>query len=180
MALKPYAPSDIRNIALLGHGFSGKTSLAEAMLFNTGATSRLGLAGTPSSTLDFEPEEHKRGGSISTSFAWVEYQDKKINLVDTPGDGNFIFDAFTAMQGADAAYLVVSATDGVEVGTERVYNKARELGIPCVIVINKMDRERADYQDCLLGIEESFGVKPVPLQVPLGAEDSFEGVISLM
>jgi elongation factor G len=180
MAMKPYAPSDIRNIALLGHGFSGKTSLAEAMLFNTGGTSRLGIAGSPTSTLDFEPEEHKRGGSIGTAFGWVEYADKKINLIDTPGDGNFIFDAFTAMQGADAAYLVVSATDGVEVGTERAFNKARELGIPCVIVINKMDRERADHLDCLLEIEESFGVKPVPLQVPLGAEESFEGVVSLM
>ncbi|MCP4920672.1 MAG: elongation factor G [Proteobacteria bacterium] len=176
----PYAPSDIRNIALVGHGVSGKTSLAEALLFNTGATSRLGEAGSATSTLDFEPEEHKRGGTIGSSFAWVEHDGHKVNVIDTPGDGNFIFDAFTAMQGADAAYIVVSAPDGIEVQTEAVYRRAVELGIPRVFVLNKMDRERADYKKVLAEIEENFGAKPVPLQVPLGQEDSFGGVVSLM
>ena len=175
-----YGSADIRNIALVGHGVSGKTSLAEAMLFNSGATNRLGIAGTPTSILDFEPEEHNRGGSIGSSFAWVEHSGKKINIIDTPGDGNFIFDAFTAMQGADAAFIVVSAPDGIEVQTEAVFNRAVELGLPRVLVINKMDRERADAAGALSEFEEIFGCKPVPLQVPIGSEDSFEGVVSLM
>ena len=175
-----YGSADIRNIALLGHGVSGKTSLAEAMLFNTGASSRLGEAGTATSVLDFEPEEHKRGGSIASSFAWVEHGGKKVNIIDTPGDGNFIFDAFTAMQGADAAYIVVSAPDGIEVQTEAVFNRAVELGLPRVLVINKMDRERADADGVLAEVEEIFGCKPVPLQVPIGSEEDFEGVVSLM
>jgi elongation factor G len=174
-------PSDrIRNIALVGHGLSGKTSLAEAMLFLSGATSRLGKAGSPSSVLDFEPEEHKRGGSVGTSFAWLEHRDHKINVIDTPGDGNFVFDAFTAMRGADACAVVVSTPDGIEVQTERAFHHAGNLGLPRVIVLNKMDRERADPEDVLLEIEESLGVKALPLQVPIGSEAEFTGVVSLI
>jgi len=180
MADHLYQPSDIRNIALVGHGFSGKTSLGEAMLFNTGATSRLGSTTAGNGTLDFEPEEQKRGGSIATSLAWVEHDGKKINILDTPGDGNFIFDAFTAMRGADTAVIVVSCPDGVEVQTERVYHEAVNLGIPRVMVINKMDRERADYRAVLDEIKETFGVDPVPLQVPIGTGDDFTGVVSLL
>ena len=180
MADHLYQPADIRNIALVGHGFSGKTSLAEAMLFNTGATSRLGSTIAGTGTLDFEPEEEKRGGSIATSLAWVEHDGKKINILDTPGDGNFIFDAFTAMRGADSAVVVVSCPDGVEVQTERVYHEAVNLGIPRMIVINKMDRERADPAAVLAELKETFGVDPVPLQIPIGRESSFSGVISLL
>ncbi|MCB9794144.1 MAG: elongation factor G [Alphaproteobacteria bacterium] len=179
MAKTSYAPADLRNIALVGHGFSGKTSIAEAMLFNSGANSRLGKAGTSTSVFDFEPEEHDRGGSIGTSFGWMEHEGRKINIIDTPGDFNFIYDSFTAMRGADGAVVVVSAPDGVEVQTERVYHKAVELGIPRIIVINKMDHERADYETVLSEIEEAFGVKPVPLQVPIGQGPSFTGVVSL-
>lgn len=173
-------PSDkIRNVALLGHGFSGKTSLAEAMLFLSGATSRLGVAGSPSSTLDFEPEEHKRGGSINSSFAWFEHEGVKVNVIDTPGDANFVYDAFAALRGADAAVIVISGPDGVEVQTERLFYAAGELGLPRVLVINKMDRERADARATLKEIEEVLGVKPVPLNLPIGAEDTFTGVVSL-
>ena len=174
-----YAPSNIRNIALCGHGGSGKTSIAEGLLFNAGANSRLGEAGAVTSTFDFEPEEHARAGSISSAFGWFEHEGHKINVIDTPGDGNFIFDAFTSMRGADTAVIVVSAVDGVEVQTERVFNHARDLGMPCIAVISKMDKERADWEGALRDIEESFGVKPVPLQVPIGQEESFAGVISL-
>ncbi|MCB9759372.1 MAG: elongation factor G [Alphaproteobacteria bacterium] len=179
MAKSTFAPAEIRNIALVGHGLAGKTSIAEAMLFNGGANSRLGVAGTSTSILDFEPEEHKRGSSIGSSFAWVEHKGSKINIIDTPGDGNFIFDAFAALRGADAAVVVVSAPDGIEVQTEAVYHKAVELGLPRIIVINKMDRERADPEQVLVEIEETFGAKPVPLQLPIGKEEAFEGVVSL-
>ena len=180
MATSTFEPVDIRNIALVGHGTCGKTSLAEAMLFNSGVTTRLGNTVGGTSVMDFEPEEQKRGGSISTSFAWLEHKGKKINILDTPGDGNFIYDSFTAMRGADTAVVVISCPDGVEVQTERVYNEATNLGMPRILVLNKMDRERADVAAALEDIEECFGIKPVPLQVPIGAEDSFSGVVSLM
>ena len=180
MAKTSFASADIRNVALVGHGFCGKTSLAEAMLFNGGANSRLGVAGTATSVMDFEPEEHKRGGSISSSFAWIEHNGRKLNIIDTPGDGNFIFDTFAAMRGADAVVVVVSAPDGVEVQTERVYNKAVELGLPRIVVVNRMDRDRADVQAALADIEALIGAKPVPMQVPIGQAESFEGVVSLL
>ena len=159
-----YQSSDIRNIALVGHGSCGKTSLGEAMLFNTGASSRLGVTREGTSVLDFEPEERKREGSIGSSFAWVEHDGKKINIVDTPGDGNFIYDAFTAMMGADAAVVVVSCPDGLEVQTERVFHRAVELGLPRLLVINKMDRDRANPQRVLGEVQENLSwiARPTP------------------
>jgi elongation factor G len=171
--------SHIRNLVLVGHGSCGKTSLAEAMLFMGGTTSRLGSVLEKTSVLDFEPEEQKRSGSIQTSMASILHDGHKINLLDTPGDQNFIYDSFNAMRGADAAIIVVGAADGVEVQTERVYHKARQLGLPVVFFVNKMDRDRADAQNCITEIEESFGVRPVPLQIPMGSESSFKGVVSL-
>ncbi len=169
----------IRNIALVGHGGSGKTSLAEALMFLSGATSRLGSVAAETSTLDFEPEEQKRKGSIATALTWVEHDDHKINVLDTPGDANFIFDALCALRGADAAVIVVSAPDGVEVQTERVWRAATAQGLPKAVFINKMDRERADPVAAIAQVREAFGVRPVPLQVPIGAEGEFRGVVSL-
>jgi elongation factor G len=180
MALKVYSPDKIRNVVLLGHGHCGKTSLAEAMLFVNGATSRLGNTVDGTSTLDFEPEEQKRGGSIASSVAWIEHDGHKINVIDTPGDQNFVYDALNAMRGADAAVIVVSAPDGVEVGTERLFHAAGQLGLPRVLFINKMDRDRANVDACLHEIEEVLGVTPIALQLPLGAEASFKGVISML
>jgi elongation factor G len=174
-----FLSSNIRNIALLGHGGSGKTSLAEALLFTSGATSRLGSVNDQTSVLDYEPEEHSRGGSIATSLAWVEHDGYKLNLLDTPGDQNFIYDSLNALRGADVAVVVVSAPDGIEVQTELVFNEAGNLGLPRAIFINKMDRERADAEGCLKEIEETLGVRPVALQVPIGSEFDFKGVISL-
>lgn len=180
MALKVYSPDKIRNVILVGHGHCGKTSLAEAMLFVNGATSRLGSTVDGTSLLDFEPEEHKRGGSITSSFAWIEHDDHKINLIDAPGDQNFLFDALNAMRGADSAVIVVSAPDGVEVGTERAFSAAGNLGLPRVVFINKMDRDRADADNCMMEIEEVLGVTPIALQLPWGSEHDFKGVISLL
>jgi elongation factor G len=174
-----FASSHIRNIALLGHGGSGKTSLAEALLFTSGTTSRLGSVNEQTSMLDYEPEEHSRGGSIATSLAWIEHDGHKLNLLDTPGDQNFIYDSLNAMRGADVAVVVVSAPDGIEVQTEQVFNEAVNLDLPRAIFINKMDRDRANVDTCLREIEETLGVRPVALQVPIGSESSFEGVISL-
>lgn len=179
MALKAYSPDKIRNVVLVGHGHSGKTSLAEAMLFVSGGSSRLGNTVDGTSVLDFEPEEQKRGSTIATSLAYVEHDDHKLNLLDTPGDQNFIFDAYNAMRGADAALICISAPDGVEVGTQRVFNAATRLGLPKILFINKMDRDRADAEACLAEIEEVLGVTPIPLQIPIGAEHDFKGVVSL-
>lgn len=179
MAVKAFNPTDIRNVVLIGHGGSGKTSLAEAMLFVTGAVSRLGKVADGTSILDFEPEEHKRGSSVATSVAWTEVNGAKINIIDTPGDANFIYDAYNAMRGADAAVLVVSAPDGVEVGTERLYQEALNLGLPVAVYLNKMDRDRADPEQSLRDIKEILGAKVVPIQLPIGREHGFKGVVSL-
>ena len=179
MAVKSFDPANIRNIVLVGHGGCGKTSLAEAVLFVTGATNRLGRVDDHTSIMDFEPEEQKRGGSTATSLAWTEHQGVKINILDTPGDQNFLYDAYNGMRGADAAVVVVSAPDGVEVNTERVIHEARALGLPIVLFINKMDRDRANPAEALTHLQELAGVEAVPVQVPIGAEHDFKGVVSL-
>jgi elongation factor G len=179
MAAKAFASSNIRNIALVGHGGSGKTSMADAMLYVSGTMGRLGKVTDHTSVFDFEPEEHKRGGSISTSLAWMAHDGHKINVLDTPGDQNFIFDAINALQGADAAVVFISAPDGVEVQTERVYQAARSAGKPVVLVINKMNRDRAIAETVLQDIEDSFGTQAVPLQIPIGSEGGFKGFVSL-
>jgi elongation factor G len=177
--LKSYPTEKIKNVALVGHHSAGKTSLAEALLFLAGATSRFGHVDDGSTALDFEPEEQRRRGSIATGFAWLEHDGHKVNLLDTPGDQNFIYDAFAAMRGADAVVIVVSAPDGVEIQTQAVFRHARALGLPVVFFVNKMDRERADAAACIADIKESFGVRPVPIEVPLGAAEDFRGVVDL-
>ncbi|MDX9720374.1 MAG: elongation factor G [Myxococcota bacterium] len=180
MAKTLFETQDIRNIALLGHGACGKTALGEAMLYVTGATTRLGSTTNGTSTFDFEPEEVKRGGSNATAFAWTEFQGKKLNIIDTPGDGNFVYDSLVAIRGADAALVVVSAPDGVEVQTERVFIEAQQLGIPRIVVINKMDRERANPDAVIKDFDEVLGVRVVPIELPIGVADTFTGVISLL
>src|SRR5688572_23220814 len=179
--MKRYDTKDIRNVVLVAHGGAGKTSLAEAILFDAKAVTRLGLAGTDSSNLDYEPEEIKRQGTIQTSVAYVEWQKKKINLIDTPGDQNFLVDTRVAMQvAADAAVVVVPCVDGVQVVTEKVWQFAEELNLPRVIFVNKMDRERADFDTALADIKKSLSEKASALQIPIGKEAGFEGVVDLM
>ncbi len=180
MAKTLFDSSDIRNIALVGHGASGKTTLGEAILLKTGVTTRFGSTVAGTSTFDFEPEEVKRGGSNATAFAWCEYAGKKVNIIDTPGDGNFIYDSFTAMRGADMAVVVISAPDSVEVQTERAFSEAKKLGLAKMIVINKMDKERANAAQCLADIKEELEISPVQLHIPMGAADSFKGIISVL
>ena len=180
MAKTLFESSDIRNIALVGHGSSGKTTIGEAILLKTGVTTRFGNTTAGTSTFDFEPEEIKRGGSNATAFAWCEYTGKKVNIIDTPGDGNFIYDSFTAMRGADTAVVVISAPDSVEVQTERAFAEAKALGLARILVINKMDKERANVAACLADIKEELGITPVQLQIPMGAAETFKGIISLV
>ncbi len=179
MSARTFEPAQIRNIALLGHGFSGKTALGEAILFNCGVTTRLGRTDQGTSVFDFEPEEQKRCGSIASAFAWVEHRDVKINIIDTPGDQNFMYDSFAALHGADCALVLISAPDGVEVQTVRVWDKALEMQLPRILFVNKMDRERADWDRVLADIEDAMGVKPLAVQIPIGAEHEFKGVVDL-
>ena len=178
--MKKYDPKDIRNIALVGHKGCGKTSVGEAMLFDSKATNRLGSVDAKTSTFDYEPEELERGMTISTSLASIEWNKHKINILDTPGDNNFIFDTRFSMTAADAAVVVVSAPDGVEVQTVRVWERAEELTIPRVVFINKMDRERADPERVQEEIRSLMSADVVAVQLPIGREADFEGVVDVL
>jgi len=170
----------LRNIALIAHGGSGKTSLAEAMLFNAKATTRLGKVDDSTSNFDFEPEEIKRKATLSTSFHHCDWKKHIINIIDTPGDDNFLSDAKLSLQAADGAIVIIDATSGVKVGTEKVWAFADEQQLPRIIFINKMDRERADFYKIVEEVSEVFEMKPTPLFLPIGAEDSFTGLIDLI
>ncbi len=178
--MKVYSTEQIRNVGLLSHGGAGKTSLGEAMLFAAGATPRLGKVDDGSSALDFEPEDHKRGGSTKTAVAALEWKKHKINIVDTPGDSNFIVDTREALFAMDAALLLVSGVDGVEVGTMRYWRLLREVGRPVAIFVSKLDRERASFQRTLEEIAEQLEVQPVALQLPIGEEANLRGVVDLV
>ena len=178
--MKKYEPNRLRNIALIGHGKAGKTSLAEAMLFDGGSTDRLGRGDDGTSVMDFEPEEIKRSLTISSSFNHLEWDKHKINLVDTPGDANFVIDTKNSLQGVDGAVVVVDAISGVEVTTEKVWDYANQFSLPRLFFISKMDRERADYRQTLADIQKVLSPKAVSLNLPLGAEDSFAGVVDLL
>lgn len=170
----------LRNIALVGHGGSGKTSLAEAVLFAGGATKRLGRVDDGNSVMDFEPEEVRRHISISSAFHQYTWKNHRVNIIDTPGDANFFSDTRSCLQGADAAIVLVEAIDGVKVQTEQAWEVLDQLEIPRVIFVNKMDRERADFWGTLKEVAETFKPKPVVVQIPVGAEENFKGVVDLI
>jgi elongation factor G len=171
---------ELRNVALVAHVGSGKTSLAEAMLFNGKATTRTGRVDEGTSNLDFEPEEIKRGITISTSFHNLTWKKHTINLIDTPGDDNFLSDTKLSLQAADGVVVVIDATAGVKVGTEKVWAFADEQALPRIIFINKLDRERADFFKVVGEISRVFEIKATPLFLPIGEEDKFEGVVDLI
>ncbi len=178
--MKKYEGKNIRNICLVGHGGSGKTSLGEAVLFDSDTNNRLGSVLEATSTFDFEPEEIKRQGSISTAIAACEWQKKKITILDTPGDNNFFFDARNAMSASDIVGLVISAVDGVQVMSEKMCEQAEEMGLPRIIIINKLDRERADFQATLNDIQESLTKRAAPFTIPIGKETGFSGVVNVL
>ncbi|MBW2468278.1 MAG: elongation factor G [Deltaproteobacteria bacterium] len=170
----------IRNIALIGHGGAGKTSLAEALLYDSGVIKRLGSVDNGNSTLDFEPEELKRRSSISSGFHQFSRKNHIINLIDTPGDQNFFSDTKSCMQAADGVVVVVDAVDGIKVQTELAWEFAKEFNLPCVIFINRLDRERADFNRTFEDAKVSFEPKPIILQLPIGSESEFKGVVDLI
>ena len=178
--MKSFPPAKIRNVALVGHGGAGKTSLAEALLFCSGAINRQGRVEDGTTTTDFEPEEVKRQISVSTAMAPFEFEGHKINLLDTPGYADFTPEALAALGVADLAVFVVSAVEGVEVQTEILWKEAAKLGLPRMIFINKLDRERASFERTLEQVRSSFGAGVAPLELPIGEEAAFRGVADLL
>lgn len=179
--MKEYTSDKLRNVALVGHQSSGKTSLVEAMLFNTGAITRLGKIEDGNTTSDWDDEERARKLSLSTSLIPLEWNDHKINVLDTPGYTDFQGEMKNAIRVADAVIVVVDAVSGVEVGTELVWEYAREYQQPIIVVINKMDRENADYEGTLEQLQESFPkYKFIPVTLPIGKEANFKGVVNAL
>jgi elongation factor G len=175
-----YATGQIRNVALVGHGGAGKTSLAEALLHRAGATNRLGRVEDGTTVCDFTPEEHKRGLSLSLAVAPFEWRGHKVNLIDAPGYADFLGDVAAALRVADLAVFVVSAVDGVQVQTEVAWQMAADLGIPRLVFVNKLDRERASFDATLAQLRDRLGAGIAPLELPIGSEASFRGVADLL
>ncbi len=178
--MKVYSGSEIRNVALVGHNDTGKTTLVSQLLFNAGVVTRQGRIEDGTTVTDFDPDEIDRKHSISTAVAFVEWKDAKINLIDTPGFGIFAMEAKSALRVADSAAVVVSGVTGVEVSTERVWKFADEYALPRLLIVNKMDRERASVNRTLEALEKKFGKNVVPIQLPIGEEKEFTGVIDLI
>jgi elongation factor G len=178
--MKVYGTKEIRNIGIVGHGHAGKTSLVAAMLFDTGANSRLGRVDEGTTVTDYDEDEVVRKLTIHSSLAYCEWNQTKINILDTPGFAAFILDAKASLVACNAALVAVDAVNGVEVQTEKGWSYAEEFDLPRLLVVTKMDRERADFDQAIAGITEAFGRAAVPLQLPIGSETSFQGVIDLV
>lgn len=175
-----YAAESIRNVALVGHSGSGKTQLASAALFDAGMINRLGKVDEGNTVTDFDEEEIARKHTLSASMGFAEWNKVKINLIDTPGMANFLSDARAALWVTDAAIVIVDAVSGVEVQTEKVWNIARELSVPCLVVLNRLDRERASLDRSLTSLREAFGREVLPIQLPIGEEKEFSGIVDLV
>ena len=178
--MQEYQSADLRNIAVIGHGRTGKTSVLDAALFNAGAARRLGKVDDGTSALDYEPEESKRKLSISSALAAVEWRGCKMNFIDTPGYPDFVGEMISALTVSDSALIVVSAPSGMETGTEKAWLTVEELGLPRAIFVNKMDREHADFDQAVDEMRTRFGSGVVPVQLPIGKEDTFQGVADLL
>lgn len=178
--MKNYPTENIRNIVLVGHGGSGKTSLAEALLFRSGAITRMGKITEGNTVCDFDEEEIKKGISVSTALAPLEWADHKINILDAPGYADFIGELRAAMRVADLAVFVVSGVEGLEVQTQVAWNYAAEIGLPRMFFINKLDRENSSFRSTLEQLRDAFGKGVAPLSLPLGREHDFKGVISVI
>jgi elongation factor G len=178
--MKVYDAQSLRNVAVVGHSGSGKTQLVSALLFDAGAVNRFGRVDEGTTVTDYDEEEIARKHTLSASLAYAEWNKHKINFIDTPGMANFLSDARAALRVADAALMVVDAVAGVEVSTEKVWTVAEELGVPRLIVLNRFDRERASLDRSLESLHTVFGRGAIPIQLPIGEEKNFKGVIDLV
>jgi len=170
-------PEKVRNVALVGHSGSGKTTLAEAMLYVGGASKRMGSVDEGTTVFDHEPEEIERNISLGLSVGTVNWNGTRVNIIDTPGSNDFIGDARSALRAADLALFCVSAVDGIEVQTEQLWRSAGDEGIPRAIVVTKLDRERASFERTLSELRAAFGKAIAPIQVPIGGEGDFRGLV---
>ena len=177
--MKEYTGDKIRNVAIVGHGGAGTTSVTEALLYRSGAISRMCKVEDGATTTDYEPEEIKRKVSVNATLAPVEWRNTKINFIDTPGFADFVAEVKGAFRAVDSALIVVCATSGVQVGTEQCWKLAEEANLPRIIFVNKMDRENADFDSILDNLRGKFGKCVLPLELPLGTAENFEGVIDL-
>ena len=170
----------LRTFAIISHGGAGKTSLAESMLFDAGATTRLGKVDEGTSILDYEPEEVKRKITISTAFSTINWKKHQLTIIDTPGDFNFIAETKTSLQGADGVVVLIDAIDGVRVQTEKVWEFADEFDLPRIIFVSKVDRERADFFKTVEDIQSNFDKACTPIQIPIGTAENFKGVVDIL
>src|SRR4030066_14921 len=178
--MKEYTTDSIRNIAMASHGSAGKTMLAEAFLHFTGVTTRLGKIEDGTTVSDFEEEEHRRGISLSTAILPVEYKDHKINLLDTPGYTDFVGEVISALRVADSALIVVDSVAGAEVGTEIALSYCDTFALPRMVVVNKMNRDNANFRKAFDSVQEISERRMIPLQIPWGEKADFKGVIDLL
>jgi elongation factor G len=178
--MKVFETANIRNVAVVGHGGCGKTTLVSAILFDTGAVNRLGRVEDGSTVTDFDPDEIERKISLQTAMAWGEWRKAKVNFLDAPGYANFLSEARSALRVADGALVVVDGVAGVEVQTQKVWAYAEDYALPRLIVVNRMDRDRASFTRTLESLQRSFGRGVVPMAIPLGEEKGFVGVAGLV
>jgi elongation factor G len=178
--MKVYDAKSLRNVALIGHSGAGKTQLLSALLFDAGAANRLGRVDDGTTVTDYDEEEIARKHTLTSSLAYAEWNKTKINFIDTPGMANFLTDAHAALRVSDAALVVVDAVAGVEVSTEKVWEAAQEFGVPRIVVLNRLDRERASLERSLESLRSVFGRTVVPIQLPIGEERAFRGGIDLV
>ena len=172
--------ANVRNVALVGHAGSGKTSLSEAVLYNANVTTRIGKVEDGNTVSDYEPEENRRVSSVQASLVPCTWKDHKLNILDTPGYDDFQGEVASSLRVVESAVILVAANAGVEVGTERAWNRCEAAGIPRLFLVNKMDRENADFQRTVDHIQSVFGRMCVPFQLPVGAEQGFSAVINLL
>ena len=178
--MKNYAIDKIRNIAIIGHGSEGKTTLTEAMLFNAGATDRFGRVEDGTTTTDYDPEEIKRQISISAALAPLEWNNHKINIIDVPGYFDFVGEMIEALRVVDGAVIVVGAVSGMAVGTEKAWDYCEKYGIPRLIFVNQMDREHVDYMKVIDQLKEKYGTAIVPFHMPIMESDQFKGYVNVI
>src|SRR5579872_6480483 len=178
--MKAYSPEAIRNVGLFGHQGTGKTSLAEALVFLSGATTRIGRIEDGNTVCDYEPEEIKKALSVSLALAPIEWDNTKINLIDVPGYADFVGEAQAALRVVDLAVFVLSAVEGVQVQHQILWGMAEKLNLPRLVFINKLDRERASFSRTLADLTEKLGSGFAPVDLPLGEEHELHGIVDVL